>query len=294
MLFGFNIPLNTIKQEIMKYLRSKTKHYLIKGLLGLMLLLLSSTVNAQIDSEGINPAFQLGEKLTFKLYYRSAVTGNVSAGELISEIKPNFVILENHPNYHVVMEGNTKGAFNWFFKIRDRFESYIDKHELLPRFFKKRIQEGDYKTQRDVSFNQTSGTIAYHNLKNGHKGVVKTDLEVQDLVSSLYYIRNWDFSNAVTGNKYYLNIFLDDSVYQIQFEYLGLADIETDLGKKECLKFKPEVLTGGVFGEESPMTIYVTNDRNHLPLLVVSKVMVGSVRMELKEYSGLKYDLSFE
>ncbi len=278
----------------MKHLKKRTSHYLIKGLLGIIILLSSITVNAQMNRSEINPAFQLGEKLTFKLYYRSAVTGNVSAGELVSEIKPDFAILENQPNYHVVMEGKTKGAFNWFFKIRDRFESYIDKHELLPRYFKKRIQEGDYETQRNVSFDQTNGTIAYHNLKNGRKGVVKTDLEVQDLVSALYYIRNWDFSDAIAGNKYYLNLFMDDSVYQIQFEYLGLAVVETDLGKKECLSFKPKVLTGGVFGEESPMTVYVTNDRNHLPLLVVSKVMVGSVRMELKDYSGLKYDLAFE
>ncbi len=192
------------------------------------------------------------------------------------------------------MEGKTKGAFNWFFKIRDRFESYIDEKYLLPRVFKKRIREGDYETQRVVRFNQNSGTIAYHNIKNGFKGVVKTPYKVQDIVSSIYYIRNWDFSSTSIGQKYYLNIFIDDSVYQIQFEYLGIRTVKTKLGTFECIKFKPRVLTGGVFEDETPMTIYVSNDRNHLPILVVSKLMVGSVRMELTEYEGIRHSLALK
>lgn len=292
MLFEIQALITHLNNCIMKKLlinKAPSWIYLL-----ILLLFFSSSAVGQTDSLVKTTAFQLGEKLTFKLYYNSAVTGNVSAGELVSEIKPNYVMMNNHQSYHVVMEGKTKGAFNWFFKIRDSFESYIDKHQLLPHFYKKRIHEGDYKTQRNVRFNQSEGSIYYHNLKNGQKGEVKTDLKVQDLVSSIYYIRNWDFSDAISGNKYYLNLFLDDSIYQIQFEYLGFATIETDLGETECLKFKPQVLTGGVFGEDSPMTIYVSNDENHLPILVVSKVMVGSVRMELKEYSGLKYTLAIK
>ena len=266
----------------------------LKITFGIFILLLSLNTFGQETGAATNSAFQLGEKLTFKLYYNSAVTGNVSAGELVSEIKPQYVMMENHQSYHVVLEGRTKGAFNWFFKIRDRFESYFDRHHYLPHFYKKRIHEGDYETQRNVRFDQSAGSIFYHNLKNGSKGEVKTDLEVQDLVSSIYYIRNWDFNNAVSGDKYHLNLFLDDSVYQIQFEYLGIVSIETGLGETECLKFRPQVLTGGVFDEDSPMTVYVSNDENHLPILLVSEVAVGSVRMELKGYSGLKYQLAIK
>ena len=272
-----------------------TPKYSGKSLLFLsLLILISHGLFAQNNSISRINAFQAGEKLTFKLYYNSAVTGNVSAGELVSEIKPNKVMIQNHSSYHIVMEGKTKGAFNWFFKIRDRFESYLDEHSLLPHLFKKRIEEGDYETQRDVRFDQANGTISYHNLKNGNKGVVKTELEVQDLVSSLYYIRNWDFRNTVAGSKHLLDVFLDDSVYRIQFEYVGLANVKTDLGEIQCLELKPQLLTGGVFADEKSMTVYVSNDNNHLPILVISKVMVGSVRMELKEYSGLRYALAIQ
>ena len=249
---------------------------------------------AQEQDIKLNNAFQRGEKLTFKLYYKSMVTGKVTAGELVSEVKPNRVFVANKPSYHIVMEGNTKGAFNWFFKIRDRFETYLDEIDLLPHFYKKKIQEGDYETQREVRFYQGEGLIDYHNLKNGQKGSVKTEVKVQDLVSSLYYIRNWNFTDVNSGSIYELNIFLDDSVYQIQFEYLGTETIKIGLGEVNCLKFKPQMLTGGVFEDENPMTVYVSNDQNHLPILVVSEVAVGSVRMELKDYSGIRYHLEIQ
>ena len=251
-------------------------------------LLLFSGLFAQSDNNINQQAFYRGEKLRFKLYYHSGATGNITAGELVSEVKQDRVYIANNPNYHIVMEGKTKGAFNWFFKIRDRFETYIDEHHLLPSLFKKHIREGDFATDRIVHFNQDSGSIAYQNLKNGFKGTVKTPYKVQDIVSSVYSIRTWDFESARIGQKYDLNIFLDDSVYQVQFEYLGVKTIKTKLGRFECLKFKPGVVTGYVFDEESPMIIYVSNDRNHLPILAISELMVGSVRMELIDYEGVR------
>jgi len=255
-----------------------------KLFLSLLLFQLYLFTSAQQDSI----AFKRGEKITYRFYYHSAVTGNVTAGELVSEIKPNPAYIAGSRSYHVVMDGRTKGAFNWFFKIRDHFETYIDEQHLVPRFFKKRIHEGSYQTSRDVRFDPDSGRIAYHNLKNQQKGVVHSKLKVQDIVSSLYYIRNWDFTNARSGQKYYLNIFIDDSIHRIQFEYTGLTNVKTNLGTIQCLTFKPHVLKGNVFADETPMTVYVSNDANHLPIMAVSKVAVGSVRMELINYQNLK------
>jgi len=250
--------------------------------------LLFSGLSAQNDSIINQTAFQRGEKLRFKLYYHSGATGNIMAGELVSEVKQDRVYIANNPNYHIVMEGKTKGAFNWFFKIRDRFETYIDEHHLLPSLFKKHIREGDFATDRIVNFNQDLGSITYQNLKNGFKGEVRTPYKVQDIISSVYSIRTWNFESAQIGQKYDLNIFLDDSVYQVQFEYLGVKTIKTKLGRFECLKFKPGVVTGYVFDEESPMIVYVSNDRNHLPILAISELMVGSVRLELTGFEGIR------
>jgi len=55
-----------------------------------------------------------------------------------------------------------------------------------------------------------------------------------------------------------------------------------------CLKIAPMMATGNVFANAYPMFVWVTDDKNHLPLLAESKVIVGSVKMELTEYKNVR------
>lgn len=233
-------------------------------------------------------SFQNGEELTFKLYYHSAVTGNVTAGEMTSKVLVNLNKTTNKQQYHIKLKGRTKGAFRWFFAAEDKYETYIDTKTLLPNYFKKRIQEGGYSATKDVVFNQEIGLIKTINNKNNDIRFYNTEYKVQDLLSSLYYIRNWNFDTIRIGQKHNINLFMDDSVYQIEFKFLGKKTIETNFGKTRCLMFAPKVITGGVFGEESPMTVYVSDDKHHLPILAESKLMIGKARIELIKAKGLK------
>ena len=40
------------------------------------------------------------------------------------------------------------------------------------------------------------------------------------------------------------------------------------------------------------MNVWVTDDENKIPLLIESPVSVGSVKAVLKEYNGLRYDMT--
>jgi hypothetical protein len=50
------------------------------------------------------------------------------------------------------------------------------------------------------------------------------------------------------------------------------------------------VIAGNVFKDDAKMTVWVSDDQNRIPVLIESPVSVGSVKMVLKEYWGLKYD----
>jgi hypothetical protein len=76
-------------------------------------------------------------------------------------------------------------------------------------------------------------------------------------------------------------------VYISVIQYLGKEVVKTKAGKFRCLKFKPMVATGKVFSNPYPMTLWVTDDKNRLPILVESAVSVGSVKAELISFSGL-------
>lgn len=233
-----------------------------------------------------NTAFNRGEKLNFKVYYQSLLTGKVTAGEANIEVKHKKVIKNNRPTYHIVGIGESRGTFDFFFKVRDRFETFIDEDGMYPWYFIRRTREGGYKKDDEVTFEQHS------NLAISRNAVKRVPSNIQDIVSVFYYARTLDITGTKPGDAFPLSFFLDDSVYVSKIIYLGREQVTTEAGTFNCLKFKPMVATGEVFKEPYPMQLWVTDDRNRIPVKVQSAVIVGSVKMELTSYEGIRNPVS--
>jgi hypothetical protein len=246
-----------------------------------MFLLLPQFSSSQSLKPAKNEAFIRGEKLKYRAYYDSYVTGKVTAGTATLEVSKEVIQIEGRNVYQILGEGHSKGAFNWFFKVDDHFESYIDEEYLVPWAFKRRTHEGDYSYSDDVKFNQHSGSAS------STRANKRIPPGTHDLLSVFYYARNLDFNNIKQGDNFPLSFFLDDSVYVSQIQFAGKEEVMTDLGRFRCLRFKPMVATGNVFSQPYPMDLWVTDDKNHVPILAKSAVVVGSVKLELIKYSGL-------
>jgi hypothetical protein len=234
-----------------------------------------------------NTAFKRGEVLRYKVYYDAILTGKVNAGEAELDVKDENKLIANRSTYHVVGLGLSKGAFNLFFKVVDRYETYIDEEALVPWLFIRRVNEGGYKISQDVTFNQFKNVASALNNKNNKTTNTKVNENMQDIISALYYARTLDLSDAKIGQEFPIKFFLDDSIYTSKIIYEGKENVTVDIGKFRCLKFKPMVATGNVFKDPYPMTLWVTDDKNHIPLLAESAIIVGSVKLELIKYSGL-------
>jgi hypothetical protein len=52
------------------------------------------------------------------------------------------------------------------------------------------------------------------------------------------------------------------------------------------------LLEGRVFKEEEGMTVWVTDDKNRIVVRAEAEILVGSIKMDLKGYSGLANPLS--
>ena len=163
---------------------------------------------------------------------------------------------------------------------------------MIPWLFVRRVNEGGYKISQDVTFNQFKNYASELNNKNNKTTVTTTPDNVQDIISSFYYMRTLDFSNAIIGQSFPVSFFIDDSIYTSKIIYQGKEDITIDYGTFHCLKFKPMVATGAVFKDPYPMTLWVTDDKNHIPILAESAIIVGNVKLELIKYSGLANDLT--
>lgn len=264
------------------------------GLLGVGLLfflvLEAGLVCAQATGQGLrvveNTAFSPGERLVFRALYSSALTGNVTAGEASLEIMETPRIIGGRTTMPVIGLMRTRGVFNLFFRVNNRFETYIDRSAIAPLMFIRRVEEGKYRKSEDVMFNHFS------RLAISNTATVPIPAYVQDIISAFYFARTYKFDNPKIGDEFNVDFFLDDSVYVTRIVFDGYERIKTRLGTFNTLRFKPMVLRGKVFSQPYPMTLWISDDKNRVPLLVESGLVVGSVKLELSEYNGLRNPLT--
>jgi hypothetical protein len=224
-----------------------------------------------------NTAFREGEVLTYKMHY-----GMINAGVAVLEVKPDIINVNGRKVYHIVGTGYTTGTTDWFFKVRDRYETYMDKDALLPWLFVRRVDEGGYKFSQDYTFNHYTKKV---DIGNNEKYDVPQG--VQDMVSAFYAGRNLNLSNAKEGDIISMPCFVDKEVWPLQIRFVGREVIDTELGKYRCLMFRPIVQKGRVFKKEEDMTVWISDDGNHLPMRVKADVLVGSIKMDITSAKNL-------
>lgn len=232
-----------------------------------------------------NVPFQRGEVGKYRVFYDSWLTSGITAGVgTISVLNENKKFY-GRDTYHVEVLAKSVGMFSWFFKVRDVYESWFDTEAIAPWKFYRHQREGGYEIKETVNFNQ------FEHWAQSDKKKVEVPPYCQDVVSGFYYMRTLDFSDAVANKEYYISFVMDDSVYHSKIMYLGKEVVKTRMGKFRCHKFKPMVAQGEVFDEPYPMTLWVTDDRNLVPVMGKSAVIIGSIKLELTEIEGLKYPM---
>jgi hypothetical protein len=248
----------------------------------LYITLITITVSAQ-------DAFKQGEKLKYRLSYSKFL----GAGNATMEIKKTTK--NGTSALHVVGKGKTTGVISWFFKVRDTYETYFFKeNNLAPYRFKRDINEGGYTKNKEIYFDQDEGSALVLNYKKDTRKTYATNGRVQDLLSSLYYMRNKDISDFTAGEEIVLDVFFDEEVMKMKLRFLGRETIKTKFGKIKAAKFMPLVQAGRVFKEKESVTVWVSDDENKIPLQIKASLAVGSLRADLSEYKGLKHIINFE
>jgi len=254
--------------------------------LSLLVSALCSLSFASDNTDGCNftnTAFKSDEVVGMKVFY-STLGMYIGAGE--ATFTTSLERYNGKPVYHFIGEGKTYPAFDNFFKVRDRYESYVDTSNLLPYKFVRNIDEGGYKKYNNVTFNQTSNTAVSTN------GVFKVSDCIQDVVSMVYYARNINFDKYKVNDKILFDMFLDDEVFHMYIRYMGKEKIKTRFGKFNAIKIKPLLIKGTIFEGGEKMTAWLSDDPNHLLLRAESPIAVGSIKVDMMSYKNLRHPLS--
>jgi hypothetical protein len=230
-----------------------------------------------------NYAFQPQEKISYNVFY-NVIGIYVKAGT--ASFTTSSERLQNADVFHVVGEGSTSPKYDWIFKVRDRYESYFNTTDLQPVKFVREINEGKYKKNEEILFNQQTNTAITKT------GEYKVPENVQDVISIMYYARNINYDRYHDGDKIPFSMFLDDKLYNMYIHYMGKETIRTKYGKFNAIKLKPLLLKGNIFEGGEKMTIWVTDDANHIPVRIESPIAVGSIKVDLMHFENLRYPLT--
>ncbi|MBM3307178.1 MAG: DUF3108 domain-containing protein [Candidatus Eisenbacteria bacterium] len=210
------------------------------------------------------PPFGAGERLTFEIKY-----GFVTAGTAVMSI-PSIVRERGHPCYHIVSIAESNPVFAAFFTVRDVAESFLDVRRLVPLRFQKQIREGDFRSEDQVIFDRDRQVALYP--RKGH--VVPLSYEAQDILSSLYYVRMMDLR---VGRSVYIENHADRKNYPLEIRVLREERVKVPAGAFDCIVVEPVMRTTGLFRHKGKLTVWLTKDPLHVPVLMKSKVAIGSI-----------------
>lgn len=244
---------------------------------------LSAQYRSDSGLEDKESSFKPGEWLKFRVHY-GIFNASYATLHLTSDT------LEDTQVYHVVGTGKTTGLANIFFKVDDRYESFFGKSDGRPYRFIRKINEGGYTRDVEINFDYALGKALYHDKKNDKKLQFEIGYSIQDLISAFYYLRNaYEVSDLVVGESLKLKmLFDDDGILDFRLKFLGIETVKTKFGKVECLKFRPIVQAGRVFKEEESLSLWVSNDKNKIPIRIQADLLVGSIKADLEAYNSLK------
>ena len=228
-----------------------------------------------------DPVFDVGEELNYTLTY-----GFFTVAEATLKVEPTDVQFDGKDVYHLLATGKTAGTFDLFYKVRNRYDSYIDRNTLLPFLYTENVREGNYRRQDKARFYQSEKKVVA--TKDSYKGSEQTF----DILSSYYFARSLDMTAIKPGDKVVLKYFLNDGITTMEIQFLGKESISTSKGNFKCLKFSLSIQPGRIFKKDSKCYLWITDDANRIPVRAEAEVLVGSIVLELQSAKGLKFPTS--
>lgn len=236
--------------------------------------------------------FKAGEKLTYVGYYNWKFVW-VKAGEVSFEVKDTT--WNNNPAYFIGVYGYTYKAYDLFFKVRDSIEAIIDIDKSLPFISRRITNESSYHAEHNYLFDHENRTI-FSSISKKYKtpkdSVIAWPQGFRDMVSSFYWIRDIDFNKYKRNDTIPLRMVVDGALERLYIRYKGKDVVKLKDGRKfRCLKFSPLLMKGTIFKEGEGMNVYLTDDKNRIPLLVESEIQVGVIKGMIDKVENLRWPL---
>jgi len=212
--------------------------------------------------------FAVGEKLTFAVRYEFA-----KAGEASMEVKERVECGGGGECFRLVSTAWSTMPFSLFFEVKDVVESYMDTEELYTWRYEKHLKEGNHEASEVVVFDQNAHTATY---PDGM--VIDIPERVQDVLSSLYYVRTMDIE---VGKSLFVDNHADEKNYPLEVKVLKTEKVKVPAGTFDCFVLEPILKASGIFQHKGRLTVWLSTDPSHIPIMMKSSVAIGAINAVL-------------
>ncbi|MCP9755099.1 DUF3108 domain-containing protein [Lacihabitans sp. CCS-44] len=228
-----------------------------------------------------NDSFRAGESYDYKVKY-----GFLTIGEAQVDVDDKIYAVSNRPCFKVNVVGKTAGLTD-VFKVRNTYRSYVDTLAFIPHKFIYSARENSYKRDQIINFDHHKNEAIKVEKEQSKTFAVPNN--IQDVISGYYFLRTIDFSKFSIGQSISSPLFFDEDLYIMKIKYAGKGVIHTKFGKTRVLKLNPILPKNDLFKGENAIRIWVSDDRNRVPLKIEVDFSFGTIDMEIKNYKGVKY-----
>jgi len=246
------------------------------------------SVSSKPASKNFSATYLPGEQIRYRVHY-----GFFNAGEAYMRLTDKFYLVNNIVCYRAEIIGNSTGAFDRIIRIRDVWGSYFDSVRFQPQKSFRSIQENKYR-KREETFFDYSRNVARVVAENDTPEVISVVPGIQDMVSGYYFLRLLNYNNLQRNDTIKLVGIFEDKTYNFNILYLGKTKIKTRFGKSNAFLISPVMPPNKLFKGEYPIRMWISDDQNRIPLKIEAELLLGSLDLDITDYSNLKYPIQFK
>ena len=235
-----------------------------------------------------NESFATGEVLTYRVHW-----GLVNAGEAVMRVSDTYFTVNDRPCYKIDVFGKTTGLADVAIRVRDNWGAYVDTASIVPHKAYRYIQEGKYRKNEMVNFDHENDRATVLHLDKETRKLKKKEAfsvpnDVLDIVGGYYFLRTIDYDNYKKGDIIKVSSFFDKEVYELEIRFLGRETIKTRVGEINALVMAPSLPDNDFFSDGDPVKVWISDDRNKVPLKVKAEIAVGAIEIDIKEMQNLR------
>jgi hypothetical protein len=257
-------------------------------LLGIIVFIASGFAIAEKYRTVRNESFTTGEVLEYRIHY-----GFINAGDAVIEVNPKLHRLNNRPCYKIDVRGRTTGTFDMFLRIRNNYGSYIDTAAFIPHKSIRNVEEGRYRKFEVTTFDYNHDQAIVKDEARNEEKKLPVPKNVQDMIGGYYFLRLLDYDHMNVGDTIRVNAVFENELYDFKIRYMGKEKLKTKFGSIPAITLVPVMPDNKMFDGENSISVWLSDDKNRIPLKIKANMFVGAVELDLKGYRGLKNRLNF-